>query len=70
MDSLQNLTQNHGETLSTTLEQIEFWGKTERKFLVELLVVFLDLGKSVETKKALKEKYGEYFEQKSRDIPI
>lgn len=45
-------------------------GKAERKFLVEMLVVFMGLGKSSETKTSLREKYGQYYEQKSRDIKI
>jgi DNA sulfur modification protein DndB len=45
-------------------------GKTERKFLVESIVQFCELGKSPETKKSLKEKYGQYYEQKSRDVPV
>lgn len=45
-------------------------GKAERKFLVEALVVFGGLGNSKLSKKSLKEKYGEYYEQSSRDIKL
>lgn len=43
-------------------------GKAERRFLVEAMVIYGELGKSSETKKSIKEKYGQYFEQKSRDM--
>ncbi|MFA0717485.1 DNA sulfur modification protein DndB [Vibrio splendidus] len=43
--------------------------KNERKFLVEAIIVFSELGSSPETKKTLREKYGTYFDQKSRDFP-